>query len=315
LNHTNHTFGISCAVTGVVAMSIMDAVIKWLSDGYPLHEIVLVRTLVAIVLTGVMVHFEGGLGLLKTSRPGLHLSRGVLVAIANMSFYLSLAVMPIAQASGLFFIAPLIITGLSGPMLGERVGWRRWVAIAIGFLGVILISGVGTGVFNAVAFLPVVAALAYALVQILARKIGNTDKASVMSFYISIVFLFISGAFWLVAGNGEYLGVGGESLTFLLRPWVMPNNNDLTLMLICGVLVAAAGYLLNQAYRISMANVIAPFEYVALPLAILWGWLFWHEMPSPQTFIGILLIGCAGLYVFIRERMIMARMGESASKV
>jgi len=136
-----------------------------------------------------------------------------------------------------------------------------------------------------------------------------------MSFYISIVFLVISVAFWAIAGNGEYLGVGGENLSFLLRPWVLPNNHDMGLMLICGVLVAAAGYLLNQAYRVSMANVIAPFEYVALPLAILWGWLFWNEIPSLSTLLGIVLIGCAGLYVFVRERMIKAQTSESALKV
>ncbi len=311
ITHTNHTLGISCAIFGIMSMSIMDAVIKWLSDGYPLHEIVLVRTLVALVLTVIIVHFEGGLGLLKTQRSKLHVTRGVLVAIANMSFYLSLAVMPIAQATGLFFIAPLLITALSGPMLGERVGWRRWVAIGVGFIGVILISGVGSGALNSMAFMPLVAALAYALVQVLARRLGCTDKASVMSFYISIVFLVISVAFWAIAGNGQYLGVGGDSLSFLLRPWVMPNSSDLGLMLVCGVLVAAAGYLLNQAYRVSMANVIAPFEYVALPLAILWGWLFWSEIPSFNTLLGIVLIGCAGLYVFVREHMIKAQTSES----
>ena len=289
----------------------MDAIIKWLSGGYPLHEIVLARTLVALILTVIMVHFEGGLGLLNTKRSKLHVTRGVLVAIANMSFYLSLAVMPIAQATGLFFIAPLLITGLSGPMLGEHVGWRRWVAIGVGFIGVILISGVGSGMINVMAFMPLIAALAYALVQVLARRLGCTDKASVMSFYISIVFLVISLAFWAIAGNGQYLGVGGENLSFLLRPWVMPNSHDIGLMLICGVLVAAAGYLLNQAYRVSMANVIAPFEYVALPLAILWGWLFWNEIPSFSTLLGIVLIGCAGLYVFVREHMIKAQTSGS----
>ena len=311
MTQSNHTLGISCAISGMAAMSVMDAIIKWLSDGYPLHEIVLARTLVAIILTVLMVHLEGGLHLLRTKRIGLHSARGVLVAIANMSFYLSLSVMPIAQATGLFFIAPLLITGLSGPMLGEQVGWRRWVAIAVGFVGVLLISGVGTDLISPMAFLPLLAALAYALVQLLARKLGNTDKASVMSFYISVVFLIISTAFFSFAGDGRFLGTGGDNLSFLFRPWVMPTTNHMVLMLVCGVLVACAGYLLNQAYRVSMANVIAPFEYIALPLAITWGWLFWDEIPNGRTLLGIALIGCAGLYVFVRERMITAQTSES----
>ena len=298
----NHTFGISCAVAGVVAMSVMDAVIKWLSSDYPLHEIVLVRTIVAMFLTLIIVHFEGGFGLLKTTRPGLHLVRGMMIAMANMTFYLALAIMPIAEAAALFYIAPLLITGLSVPLLGEHVGWRRWAAIIVGFAGVVLMSGIGTDSFRAVAFLPVLAALFYALTQLLTRKMGVTEKASVLAFYISAVFLVVSIGFGLAVGDGHLVNAGGPGLEFLLRAWHLPNFNDGALMIACGVLVAIVAYGLSQAYRVSPANVIAPFEYIVLPLAILWGFLFWNEIPDFKTIVGILLIAGAGLYVFIHER-------------
>ena len=300
----NHTLGILCAVTGIVAMSIMDVVIKWLSPDYPLHEIILVRTIVALFLTLVIVHFEGGFGLLKTQRPGLHVIRGLMIATSNMAFYLALALMPIAEAATLFYIAPLLITGLSVPFLGEHVGLRRWIAIFFGFVGVILMSGVGTSSFKVEAFLPVIAALAYALTQLMTRKLGVTEKASVMSFYISVVFIIVSVGFGVTVGDGSLAKAGGPGLEFLLRPWHWPDTDATVLMVICGVLVAVVAYMLSQAYRISAANVIAPFEYIVLPLAILWGYLFWGDIPGFKTIIGVVLIGGSGMYVFMHARSV-----------
>jgi len=300
-------------VTGVVAMSVMDVVIKWLSPDYPLHEIILVRSLVALVMTMAVIQFEGGLGLLKTQRPMLHVIRGLMVAAASMTFYMALAVMPIAEASALFYIAPLLITGLSVPLLGEHVGWRRWLAISVGFAGVILMSGIGTSSFKVASLLPMIAALAYALTQLLTRKLGVTDKASVMTFYISVVFIIISAGFWLVCGDGGFASLAGDDLQFLLRAWRLPDLYSLLLMVVCGVLVTVVFIMLAQAYRVSEANVIAPFEYVVLPLAILWGYLFWNEIPDPKTLIGIVLIGGAGLYVFIHERSLQKHESVSTA--
>ncbi len=308
----NHTLGISCAITGVVAMSVMDVVIKWLSPQYPLHEIILVRTVVALFLTLIIVHFEGGFALLKTRRPVLHLIRGLMIVTANITFYLALAVMPIAEAAALFYVAPLIIAGLSVPLLGETVGSRRWAAIFVGFMGVVLMSGLGTDSFKMATLLPVFAALAYALTQLMTRRLGVTDKASTLSFYIGIVFLLVSIAFGLTVGDGRFVEVGGPGLEFLLRPWRLPDANSLVLMVVCGFLVAVVAYMLSQAYRITQANVIAPFEYVALPLAILWGYLFWGEVPGLKAMIGIILIGGAGLYVFLHERTGQNRVASKA---
>lgn len=300
--HTNHTLGISCAVTGILAMSAMDVVIKWLSPVYPLHEIILVRTVIALLLTLIIVHFEGGLGLLKTKRPGLHFIRGSMIAVANMTFYLALALMPIAEASAMFYVAPLLITALSVPLLGEYVGARRWFAISFGFVGVVLMSGVGTSTFKIEALLPLIAALAYALTQLMTRKLGVTEKASVMAFYIGVVFIVVSAGFGLVVGDGHLVEAGGPGLEFLLRAWVMPDMDAIVLMVLCGGLVAVVAYMLTQAYRVSEANLIAPFEYIILPMAIIWGYVIWGEVPTFKTIIGIVLIAGSGTYVFAHER-------------
>lgn len=305
--------GISCILVGLTAMSVMDATIKYLAPDFALHQIILVRTLVALLLTLVLVKWEGGLHLLNTARPGLHGLRGLMIAIANMAFYLSIAAMPIAEATGLFFIAPAMITALSGPLLGEKIGWRRWAAIAVGFAGVALISGIGRDVFKPVSLLPLLAALTYALNQIMSRKLGVTEKASVMSFYISVVFLVISVGFGLWLGDGHLSGKVGNTLEFIVRPWVVPDRASLALMAVAGFLVAAAGYFVSQAYRLGRANIIAPYEYVVMPLAVLWGWLFWNEIPGPVTLLGIALIVLSGVYGFIRERARVVQTDESAS--
>lgn len=301
----NHTIlGIACVMIGMGTVSLMDALIKILSGDYPLHQIVMARSVVAIIFTLFIVQYEGGLQLLKSSKPFLHLSRGLLIVVANMSYYLALSTMPLAEVAAIFFVSPLLITALSVPFLGEQVGWRRWVAVGVGFVGVTIMMRPGVGTFNITALLPILAAFAYASTQIITRSLGTTDVASVMSFYISATFIFIAGGFWIVAGDGSLAGDHGVEMEFLLRAWRWPDANDAILMFIIGILVTIVGYMLSQAYRVADASVVAPFEYVALPLAVLWGYLFWREVPDLQTIVGIILVVGSGLYVFVREKQL-----------
>ncbi len=296
--------GITCVMIGMGTASLMDAMIKTLSDDYPLHQIVMARSVIAIILTLFIVQYEGGLHLLKSSKPFLHLSRGLLIVVANMSYYLALSTMPLAEVAAIFFISPLLITALSVPFLGEQVGWRRWVAVGVGFIGVMVMMRPGVGTFNFTALLPILAAFAYASTQIITRSLGTTDVASVMSFYIGLTFVFIAGSFWIVAGDGSYAGDYGVEMDFLLRAWVWPNTNDAMLMVGIGVLVTIVGYMLSQAYRVADASAVAPFEYIALPLAIMWGYLFWRDVPDAQSMLGIFLIVGSGFYVFVREKQL-----------
>ena len=206
MKQNHRILGITCVMIGMGTASLMDAMIKTLSGDYPLHQIVMARSVVAIILTLFIVQYEGGLHLLRSSKPLLHLSRGLLIVVANMSYYLALSTMPLAEVAAIFFVSPLLITALSVPFLGEHVGWRRWVAVGVGFVGVIVMMRPGVGTFNFTALLPILAAFAYASTQIITRSLGTTDVASVMSFYISITFVFIAGGFWIVAGDGSYAG-------------------------------------------------------------------------------------------------------------
>ncbi|MGX9356732.1 DMT family transporter [Roseobacteraceae bacterium S113] len=299
--------GILFIVGGVFAISINDLLIKWLSGDYPLHQIVFARSAIGIVFSLCLVQLEGGWRILKTATPGLHALRALLVIVANMTFYAAVAVMPLAQVTALFFVAPLFITLLSIPILRERVGPMRLGAVIVGFLGVVIMQQpwrsdpVEAG--RIALLLPVAAALTYALMQVLTRKLGAKAKASAMAVYIQSGFVTVSLTFYIIAGDGRFAeGVENESLQFLLRAWVFPPLSDMWVFGCLGLGSAVIGYCLSAAYRLADAATIAPYEYIGLPLAILWGWVIFAEWPDGPTWAGCLLIVGAGVFVFLREQ-------------
>lgn len=304
----NVNLGIGFIVLGMFCISINDMVIKQLSGDYPLHQMVFVRSAIGISFSLFILQFEGGFPRLRTKQAGLHLLRGLLIVAANMTFFAALAVIPLADATALFFVAPLFITLLSIPFLGERVGARRLSAVVIGFAGVLIMlrpgtEPSGTAPDRLILLLPVIAAFAYACMQILTRRLGVASTASAMAVYIQGTFILVSLGFWVVAGDGRYAdGVENESAVFLLRAWTWPAEGDWPWFLLLGLMSAIIGYSLSQAYRSADAATIAPFEYVALPLSVMWGWAVFGQLPDIWVTAGILLIACSGVYVFLREK-------------
>lgn len=291
---------------GTLAISINDLLIKLLSEGYPLHQMVFTRSAIGLVFTLGFVWAEGGWRILKTSTPGLHLVRGLLVVAANMTFYAAVAVLPLGQVTALFFVAPLFITLLSIPMLGEKVGPLRIGAVLVGFVGVVIMQqpwNADASMSQFVLLLPVIAAGLYALMQVLTRRLGLTTRASALAVYIQTTFLLVSAGFFLVAGDGRFAqGQTNESLIFLLRAWHWPPASDWPVFIALGICSGGIGYCLSAAYKLASAATIAPFEYVGLPLAIFWGWMIFGEWPNVATWMGCALIISAGLFVFLREQ-------------
>ncbi len=305
----NPAAGIAFILVGMCAISVNDMLIKQLSGDYPLHQMVFVRSFIGICFSLILVQMEGGFAILKTKRPYLHALRGILIVISNLSYFTAFAVISLAEATALFFIAPLLITLLSIPLLGEKVGPLRLGAVAVGFCGVILMlrpweSGTEREVHMVILLLPVLGAFTYALNQILTRKLGASSKASAMAVYIQAMFIVVSLGFYFTVGDGRFTdGTTNESVRFLLRAWVWPEGTDTHLMIGLGLNSAIIGYALAQAYRLADAATIAPFEYIGLPLAVMWGWLLWNELPGLNVTAGIVLIMGAGLFVFVRERI------------
>lgn len=262
----NPALGIGLITIGILAISVNDMLIKFLSGGYPLHQMVFTRSSIGICFSLILVQMEGGWGILKTKRPFLHLLRGLLIVVANMSFFAALASLPLADTTAIFFVAPLIITLLSIPMLGESVGPLRIGAVCVGFLGVIIVIQPWQGaeardVPFFIYLLPLIGALAYALNQLLTRMLGVSSKASALAVYVQATFIVVSLCFWVIAGDGRFAeGAQNESVVFLLRAWVWPEGNDIWLFLGLGLMSAIVGYTLAAAYRMADAATIAPFE-------------------------------------------------------
>ncbi|MCV0396817.1 MAG: DMT family transporter [Rhizobiaceae bacterium] len=169
--------GILCGMGASIAFSLNDVAIKWLSGDYPLHQITFLRGLIAICITlALFVPLDGGYRALLTNRFGFHVVRGLIVIVANMSFYAALATMPLGEATAIYFVAPLFITALSVVLLGELVGPRRWTAVLVGLAGVVLVIRPGGDAFTWAALLPLLGAFGYALLQITTRKLGVTEK-------------------------------------------------------------------------------------------------------------------------------------------
>jgi|TARA_B110000908_G_scaffold67703_1_gene81808 S-adenosylmethionine uptake transporter len=303
----NANIGILFVLGSVFCISINDMLIKQLSGGYPLHEMVFTRSFIAILFSFVFVQLEGGWRILRTKQPVLHILRGLLIVTSNMTFFVALAAIPLADATALFFAAPLFITLLSIPILGEKVGPLRLGAVVFGFIGVIIMQrpweGVDTlGASRVILLLPVVAALTYALNQLLTRKLGVQSKASALAVYIQATFIIVSIGFYLIAGDGRFAqGSDNASIQFLLRAWVWPDQSDYWLFAVLGLNAAIIGYGLSQAYRMADAATVAPFEYIGLPLAVFWGWMIFSDLPVLEVWIGIAMILASGVFVFLRE--------------
>lgn len=312
------TAGIGFIVVGVVAISFNDMMIKALSGGYPLHQIVFIRSLLGLLVALVLVQIEGGWRVLATGNLGLHTLRGLLLVAANMGFFLALATLPLADATALFFAAPIFITLLSIPFLGERVGPLRMAAVVFGFAGVLLMqrpwaSPDAIGASRFVLMLPVLAALCYALLQLMTRKLGETSKASALAIHTQLMFLVVSVLFWIFAGDGRFAEASDNpSVQFLLRAWIWPEGADWWPLIGLGLNSGIIGYCLSQAYRLSDAATVAPFEYVGLPMAVLWGWLIWSELPDLAVWAGMTLIIGSGLFVFFREKQRSRQIASSA---
>lgn len=304
------------ALVAVLCFSTNDVLVKFLSGGYPLYQLIFFRTLfgLAFILVVLVPLTGGSLSMLKTRRLKVHILRGCCVVFANFCFFLGLAAMPLAEAVAIFFISPLAISVFSVIFLGETVGPRRWAAIAAGMLGVLIVLRPGTEAFQIAALLPLAAAIGYAMLHILTRKIGGTENATSMAFYIQLTFLVFSGTAGLFLADGRYETFDHPSLEFLFRAWDWPTGIDLGLIAVLGVTSAMGGFAISEAYRRSEAALVAPFEYAAMPLAVFWGLVVFDELPDTAAWFGIALIMVSGLVLVWRESVLRKRVATQPKR-
>lgn len=294
--------GVGFLVLGTLIFSLQDIAVKWIGGDYPVLEIVTFRSLVALPITLLFFRLEGGRGLPATKRHELEYVRGLFFFLSYTTHFMGLAALPLADIAAIRFSAPLMITILSVVLLGELVGSRRWIALLVGFMGVLLIVRPGLATFNMGSLFILISVLFYALSAILTRKLQTTDSSATMAYYSSLAYLaatFILAP--LVIGIGQ-IPNAHPSIAFLFRPWAAPSLLDLTIMSGLGLVWAGGMYSVARAYSVALASAVAPFEYLALPIHITWGFLLWQEMPTWLTLAGSALTLGSGLYILYHER-------------
>ena len=294
--------GIAYLVLAAFVISIQNIVIRWIGGDYSALEIVTFRSLVALPFTLLFFRREGGRGLPTTERPKLEYVRGLFLFLSYTTYMMGLVALPLADIEAIRFSGPLMITLLSVLMLGEQVGPRRWLALFVGFLGVLLVIQPGSASFNLGTVFVLISVLFYALVVILTRKLQTYDSSATMAYYSTLVYLVAALVLVPLPAIVGDMPNAHPSIAFVVRPWSMPTIPDFLIMAGLGLIWAAWLYLLSRAYSLAQASVAAPFEYVSLPINIMWGFLIWGEVPTWMTLAGASLTLGSGLYILYRER-------------
>lgn len=294
--------GILFVLGGSLVFSVNDLSIKFLSGDYALHQVILTRAGVGLAFLFALIHFSGtGFRQLRTRRWKEHLIRVSIVMVSNVTYFLGLAAMPLADAVATAYVAPILVTLMSVVVLGEKVGPRRWAAVVVGMLGVLVMLRPGAGVIQPAAILVLISSFCYAGSHMMTRRMRETESAMAMNFYVQIGFVVVCSSMGLWAGDGHLSGSSDPSLAFLFRAWSWPPVADWPVFLAAGVSVAIGGLMVSQAYRLNEAGLVAPFEYVGMPMAIMWGVVVFGRWPDLTAWAGIALICGAGLYTLWRE--------------
>jgi drug/metabolite transporter (DMT)-like permease len=271
--------GIALMVLAVGLYSVMDAMVKWLGPSYPTLEIVFFRSLFAFLPIAYVLWRSGSLAALRTAHPLGHTMRA-LTGLASLSlFFYAYTRMPLANVIAISFAAPLLVTALSVPLLGERVGWRRWSAILIGFGGVIVMAKPDAGMFDRIA---VLATVFYALVMVFVRKLSRTESSTAIVFYYALTSTVISGLF----------------MPFL---WVTPDPEGWLLLIAVGLIGGVAQIAMTNAFRLADVSIVAPFDYLHIIWAALLGYFIWGEVPGNSIWIGTAIVMMSGIYILYRE--------------
>ena len=298
----NNPKGIILILLGMFVFSIQDSIMKYIYSFVSLYEIYLIRTLVSFVIILLFLKITKKPIIFKTQYPLLTFCRIILFFFGFSSFYISLTVLPLITATALFFVTPFLITIFAKFFLKEQIGPRRWLAVIIGFIGVYVILNPDFNNFDYMSLTPILCAFCYSLSMIIIKITSEKDSVYTQTFTFYLGAIIISVIFYFTFGDGQYNTIDHPASQFIFREWFSNLENSMLLMIVTGFTASVAFLLLFSAYRIASPAVISPFEYSILVWSSLSGWFFFNEIPDLKTIIGIILIVCGGIYIFIREK-------------
>ena len=298
----NNPKGIVYILIAMMVFSVQDGIMKHIYNFVSLYEIYLIRTVISFVLILMFLIITKHPIVFKTQYPLLTFTRVILFFFGFSSFYVSLTVLPLGTATALFFVTPFLITIFAHFFLKEEIGLRRWSAVVVGFIGVYVTLNPDFSNFNYLSLLPILCALCYSLSMIIIKKTSDKDSVYTQTFTFYIGAIIISIIFYFIIGDGKYNVSDHPASQFIFREWFIDFNSNILLMTATGVTATLAFLFLFTAYSIASPAVVSPFEYSILFWSPLVGWLYFDEIPSLNTVIGILIIVSSGVYIFMREK-------------
>lgn len=301
-NTSSNLKGIGFLILAMLIISLQSIAVKWLGGDYPVLEMVVLRNLVALPFTLLFFRLEGKKGLPTTQQFGPEVIRGMFLFLSYTTFMMGLAALPLADVESIRFSGPIMITLLSVFILGEKVEPVRWLALIVGFLGVLLIVRPGSATFNLGSIFILISVLFYALTVMSTRKLQATESSATMAYYSS--FVYLAAALVLVPitiAVGEMPGAH-PSIAFLFRTWSIPTLVDGLIMCSLGLVWAGWTYFMARAYSLAQASAAAPFEYLSLPINVMWGFAIWREIPTWMTWAGAALTLLSGLFILYLDR-------------
>ena len=298
----NNPKGIVFILIAMMVFSVQDGIMKHIYNFVSLYEIYLIRTVVSFVLILLFLIITKKPIVFKSQYPLLTFTRVILFFFGFSSFYVSLTVLPLGTATALFFVTPFLITIFAHFFLKEEIGLRRWSAVVVGFIGVYVTLNPDFSNFNYLSLLPILCALCYSLSMIIIKKTSDKDSVYTQTFTFYIGAIIISIIFYFIIGDGKYNVSDHPASQFIFREWFVDFNSNILLMTATGVTATLAFLFLFTAYSIASPAVVSPFEYSILFWSPLVGWLYFDEIPSLNTVIGILIIVSSGVYIFMREK-------------
>ena len=275
----------------VCAFSLMDVIVKW-SDDYPVGQVLFFRGFCGIIPILFLIPKDRYFDFYKTTRPFLHFKRCLAGLIALVSIFIALRNLPLATVVSITFAAPIFTTIFSIFLLNEKVGFYRWLAVLVGFVGIIIISEPGFSSLNLYYVYPIIFCLGLSYVAIAIKKLSSTEPVWLISFFFSFSIMLLS------------------FLSFY-QNWILPSLIDLFLLSLIGILGGLANLWLSQSYKLSEVSLVTPLKYLALVFAIIFGYFIWDEIPTNKTLFGSTLVILSSFIIFRRELVLKKRLSVS----
>jgi len=288
--------GVAVMLFGMLLFALNDAMGKFLVSTYSLGQVIAVRSIAAVIILLPIVWKAGLTKLVNVERPGLQVARVFFSTAELFCFYFAVAALPLADVMTYWLAAPIYVAALSPFLLGEKVGWRRWTAIGIGFVGVLIALKPSSASLTSAAFFSILGSAAFAFMMLSGRQLRNTPDTVL--------------AFWQIIGAG-LAGV----VAILVTPsgWIpIQSGFDLSLLALLGIVAMTAHVLVNRALKLADAATVAPLQYTLLLWAVIFGWLIFGDVPQLSIVIGAGLIVLSGLYIFFRENAVKRKQAKMA---